>query len=59
MNECLIDNGGCEQVCVDLPISFECLCESGFNLAADERLCDGEQIPLQVYIPFGFSDILL
>ena len=46
MNECQIDNGGCKQVCVDMPISFECLCEPGFILAANDRDCDGEQIYL-------------
>ena len=41
MNECLIDNGGCEQSCQDTPLGFECQCGSGYTLNADELSCDG------------------
>lgn len=28
-NECLQNNGGCEQLCVDTPASFYCDCHNG------------------------------
>ncbi|XP_071491254.1 uncharacterized protein [Diadema antillarum] len=31
INECDINNGGCQQVCVNLPGSHECRCRSGFQ----------------------------
>ena len=43
VNECLTDNGGCEQTCVDSLKSFTCLCRSGYTLAADGRRCNGKR----------------
>ena len=44
VNECEMNNGGCEQECVDLPRLFRCNCGPGFNLAANERSCDGKHV---------------
>ncbi len=41
VNECLIRNGGCAQVCVNRPGSFVCRCGDGFELNVDNRTCDG------------------
>uniref|UniRef100_A0A1A9W7Q2 Fibrillin-2 n=1 Tax=Glossina brevipalpis TaxID=37001 RepID=A0A1A9W7Q2_9MUSC len=32
INECLIDNGGCQQVCENLPGSFQCTCKPGYQI---------------------------
>jgi len=44
VNECVSDNGGCEQTCVDSLKSFTCLCRSGYMLAADGRRCNGKAL---------------
>lgn len=41
VNECLINNGGCSQVCVDLPHTFRCACKPGYKLI-DNSTCDGQ-----------------
>lgn len=40
-NECLTNNGGCSQLCVDTPGGYYCDCRPGFKLF-DNRTCDGE-----------------
>lgn len=44
INECLADNGGCEQNCMDIDGSFECACNSGYRLAMNNRSCNGKDI---------------
>ena len=39
VNECLTNNGGCDQVCTDTTGSFMCSCNNGFTLNNDERTC--------------------
>ena len=41
MNECLNDNGGCQQRCEDTALAYNCRCGDGYTLSADERSCDG------------------
>ena len=42
IDECATDKGGCSQVCVNKPGSFECKCNDGFLLADDRKTCKGE-----------------
>nr|XP_026693868.1 fibrillin-3 isoform X4 [Ciona intestinalis] len=39
VNECLVDNGQCDQVCVNTHNSFYCECQEGFTLGVDAASC--------------------
>ena len=41
INECLSDNGGCEQNCTNLPGSYSCSCTEGFILDESLQKCNG------------------
>lgn len=43
VNECAKDNGGCSQLCIDLPIGYRCDCRPGYKLI-DNRTCDGKRM---------------
>lgn len=45
VNECEVDNGGCDQVCVDAVRSYKCSCEDGYTLDQDGRGCTGNLTP--------------
>ena len=38
-NECLTDNGGCDDICINTEGSFECSCNTSYILAADKKTC--------------------
>ena len=40
-NECEENNGGCEHRCKDLPYSFVCECDAGYQLSANGKNCIG------------------
>lgn len=40
-NECLEENGGCEQICTNVLGSYFCSCEPEFRLNVDKHQCDG------------------
>lgn len=45
INECLVNNGGCDHFCRNTVGSFECGCRKGYKLLTDERTCQGELLP--------------
>lgn len=58
IDECTIENGGCETFCTNSEGSYECSCHTGYALMPDLRTCTGEKlcIPLAVMDPlFCFS----
>ena len=50
IDECVDKNGGCEQICNNIPGSFQCLCSAGFTLI-NEAFCSGRyNSPLFIFI---------
>ena len=45
-SECLFDNGGCEQICIDTYLSNECDCEVGYVLAYNGTSCSRKTLLL-------------
>ena len=41
VNECTMNNGGCEHICTNTLGSFECSCDSGFVLDDNNLSCNG------------------
>ena len=41
VNECALNNGGCEQVCNNSVGSFQCSCNRGYRLNLDRMNCSG------------------
>lgn len=39
INECLNNNGGCNQECINTPGSYHCACEDGYVLGHDKKTC--------------------
>lgn len=39
-NECKINNGGCDHICIDTPASFYCLCRDGYRLDGNTTCVD-------------------
>ena len=42
MNECDIENGGCQDVCNDIDGSFTCLCPNFIGFEAKGLICTGK-----------------
>lgn len=40
-DECAERNGGCHQICTNLPGSYECSCNSGYQKGEDSKRCEG------------------
>ena len=41
VNECLDNNAGCAQGCINTDGTYKCICNSGFNLSSDMHNCTG------------------
>ena len=39
VNECLVDNGGCEQDCNNRIGDFYCSCRDGYHMGSDQVTC--------------------
>ena len=51
INECSSNNGGCQHSCVNTVGSFECRCNSGYELASNRLSCNGMSI-IQQYMTY-------
>ena len=45
MDECSVDNGGCEGLCANRQGSYQCSCSEGFRLASNGKKCIGKNCP--------------
>ena len=53
VNECLAENGDCEQICIDTPDSYYCLCDPGLKLKPTSFECPGIYNLCYVYHDVG------
>lgn len=43
VNECSVNNGGCEQGCENTPGGFQCFCHAGYRLHWNKKDCVGKR----------------
>ena len=48
VNECLDQNGGCEQKCINIRGSFHCECEPEMTLLEDKKTCRDSECNITV-----------
>ena len=59
VNECQINNGGCEQVCTNTESSYECSCNSGYQLAGDGINCNGKYFQIHSHLYTGSTRLVI
>lgn len=42
--ECILNNGGCEYICVNSYLSYGCYCCGGYIVVVDNKNCNGSDI---------------
>lgn len=42
INECDLENDGCQQICINTNGSYNCSCNPGYTLNTDGQFCTGE-----------------
>ena len=53
INECSVNNGGCQQTCHNTAGSYYCLCGTGFNLDAQSN-CTGYNYATHISLTESF-----
>ena len=48
VNECEVNKGGCNQICLNKPGLYECKCLSGYIMGSDNKTCSGIILPFLV-----------
>lgn len=48
VDECMVQNGGCQQVCQNSIGSYKCACLDGYFLKADSTSCESMSCPAKV-----------
>lgn len=48
VNECVLNNGECGQMCTNTEGSFQCSCRAGYSLAVNNFSCEGKHGYLHV-----------
>jgi hypothetical protein len=44
VDECVVRNGGCSQLCVNSYGSYKCCCNVGYVLSNNEQYCEGKTL---------------
>ena len=42
IDECAVDNGGCDETCINTNGSYSCHCDNGLKLLSDKKSCGCE-----------------
>lgn len=50
---CSIVNGGCEEICREIPAGIECSCREGYSLGLDGTSCEGEHRNVSTAVVYG------
>lgn len=50
VNQCLDDNGGCGQICINQVPGYECNCNTGYVLQDDRLSCSGTYITYMYFM---------
>ena len=53
LNECVLNNGGCEGICDNFDGGYECTCGEGKVLNVNRHSCDGSFIVFSITIVMG------
>ena len=59
INECLTNNGGCQQLCHNAQGSFTCDCNVGYTLNSNKKKCNGKNVIITVLMYTKISKILI
>ena len=60
IDECKVNKGGCQSICVNTPGSFKCDCEPGYRLTFDRTTCEGDHYSnYTIQIRNSSNDILI
>lgn len=51
INECMYDNGGCTDDCMNTQGSYYCICSPGNTLDDDQTTCKGKRTFLELLYP--------
>lgn len=58
--ECGDNNGGCDQICRELPGSYECDCNTGYRLKPNNKECEGIWLyticPIIIFLSSNFNN---
>jgi len=58
IDECSTGEDNCQQLCNNLPGTYNCSCNTGFMLNNDSRTCSGRTNGLVIHFDFGLLLII-
>ena len=53
IDECAVDNGGCDESCINTNGSYSCQCNSELQLLSDKKSCGCEPEKIKMFITFS------